>query len=76
MTYYECEEFYDFYNKKEKEKIEIFFKLFAYHNLESSLLAHHGDKNSMSRYIDGLREEKIVEENNPDDQFKGVDFGK
>lgn len=76
MTWFECERFCEFYYKTKREETEALFKLFAFHNLESSRLAEHGTKNDLDKYLNRLRKTNEVKESTIEDQFEGVDFGK
>lgn len=76
LTFLECEESYNFYHEKKTEDLEVFFKLFSFHNLESSVIANHGTESVMRNYINDLRRPKQIESNNIEDQFKEVGFGK
>lgn len=76
LTWYEAEEYYAFYNKNEAEKIDYIFKIFAIRNLETTRLAMHGKDQSVKKYARDLQESTVIKENNLEDRFKGVDFGK
>ncbi len=74
MTYLECEELYTFYKEEEAEKIDVFFKLFAFHNLESSIVASRGDEDMLQNYLDQIRGVNLVEVNDIEKQFQEVNF--
>lgn len=77
LTYLEAEELFIFYNEREIEKIEAFFSLFAFHNMESTRVATHGDQNNCKRYIENLRHKHdVVKDNDIEQQFKEANFAK
>ena len=49
--------------------------MFAFYNLETSILAYHGKKNNITKYVNELFKDKEHEKNNIEDQFEGLDFG-
>ena len=76
MTWLECERYYAFYQERESKKIDEISKLFAFRNLESVRIAHHGKQRDCEKYLRDLQKINEVLENNMEDQFQGVDFGK
>lgn len=75
LTYFEAEKYYDFYNRTEKEKIDGMFKLFAFHNFESTLMATRGNEANVHKYLSGLNSGNKPEENDIEAQFEGIKFG-
>lgn len=51
-----------------------FLRGFAAYNLESTRLAFSGSKNECEKYLRKLQKKESVEENDIDEQFKGVKF--
>lgn len=75
MTWAECERFYGFFKNGEADKVDFTMSLFALRNFESSRLAQHGKPNEVRKYFNELRKSNDGnQENDIDDQFKGVTF--
>lgn len=74
MTWGECERYCEFYYSKKKEDVETIFKLFAFHNLESSRLAQFGKPSMINSYVSKLRKNDEIKDNDLDEQFQGVNF--
>ena len=74
LTISEVVEYINNFRKIEAEKLSDFLKGFAAYNLQSARIAFNGKEDDCRRFLEGLKKE-VVEENDVDDQFRGVDFG-
>ena len=75
MTWRECEDHYAFYMKNESDKMDMFFKMFAIRNVESTNIAQYGKDSDIKKYIRDLTKTNEIQENDIEEQFEGVDFG-
>lgn len=64
------------FRKIEAERYQGLLKAFAIYNIESTRLAFAGSKSDCEKYIRRMSEEKQNQDNDIEDQFKGIDFGK
>lgn len=80
LTYRELFQYIEFFFKFESEKFFDFFKAFCVYNAESSAVAFGSDKSRFSKYLNEVRNRKIVFDDKQgaseriDDQFEGVKF--
>ncbi len=75
MTYLECEKYYEFHTEYENTKTKNALKLFAFYNLETTLVASNGKRDMIKKYFRRLFDDEFIEDNEIEDQFEGVDFG-
>ena len=76
MTVGEAEPYYEFYYEAENKKIKEIMLMFTARNIHSIQLARNGKPHEIKRYLDSLKGSEEGKENDIDEQFKGVDFGK
>ncbi|MCA9405049.1 MAG: hypothetical protein KC684_00795 [Candidatus Omnitrophica bacterium] len=73
ITYRECEEYVDFYDKDFCEKVSLVLKGFAHYNVQASLLGSRGKIKDINKFIHDLHKESVVTkeiDNEFDKQFE------
>ena len=66
LTWLECEEYLEFYQKKENERRALF--------VVDVSMAMRSEPKRIDKHIKALIPEQRAQENNIDDQFRGVTF--
>lgn len=78
LTYEELFRYVEQYYRIQATELFDFFKAFCVYNAESSTVAFNTKQGTLNRYVNEVKERTLdlKKENDIDDLFKEIDFGK